>query len=438
MNISRLPGNLHHVALVVCLLFMVQLPLRAQTHFLPGFVVTAAGDTLNGFVNYKEWSINPTSFSFKVQANSPTVTELGLSDFRYLEIADREAYQYYLGPVTMNPVDLEKHTYLNTSTTGPVPLFLKVHVAGSFVNLLSYTDQLKTRYFIQTKEGSQPQELHYNMAFAPGSRTRVVEQKGYVGQLQHLAKSLDTNSSQLQRKIESAKYSENDLEKIILSMNGSEGRKDPVIKALKPKTRFFAGMALNSSAIEVERFIGLENAASNPASVRPRLAVGFDVFRNKYTQQFYLRMEFAATSANYHLENKVSNRNGYYNTYSYKVKQQTASFSPQLMYTLFNRGNFKHYLGLAASINLANYPENTHRIESYYNDGEARGEPAINEIRLPLKSFWPSYSIRTGVIVFKKLEISALYSPPTPLSEFSPISIKQQTFAVGANYLLHQ
>jgi hypothetical protein len=401
-------------------------------------VVTTAGDTLHGFINYKEWSTSPASFSFKERATSPTVMELGQSDIRYLEVTNVEAYQYYLGPVTMNPVDLERHTYLNTSTTEPIAIFLKVHVAGSSVDLLSYTDKLKTRYFIQLKNGSHPQELHFNRAFAPDSRTRVVEQKGYVGQLQHLAKTLDTNSPQLQRKIESAKYSENDLEKIILSMNGSEGRKDPVIKALKPKTRFFAGMALNSSSIKVERFIGLENTESNPASVMPRLAVGFDVFRNKYTQQFYLRMELAATSTNYHLENKVSNRNGYYNTYSYKVKQQTASLSPQLVYTLFNRGNFKHYLGLAASINLANYPENIHRIESYYNDGEARGAPAINEIRLPLKSFWHSYSIRTGVIILKKLEFTALYSPPTPLSEFSPISIKQQSFAVGVNYLLNQ
>ncbi len=376
----------------------------------------------------------PVSFTFKNQEKSKTTTEYGVADIQYLELTGIEAYQRYTGPITMNPVDLQRHTYLNTATREAETVFLKVHVDGSNVKLLSYTDQLKTRYFIQEKGEAQPQELYYNRSFAPGSESQIAEQKGYVGQLQFLANSLNTNSPKLQRAIASAHYEASDLEKIALTLNNNS-KETSSVKALKPATRFFLGPGLNQNIIKVTLYDGLENADSNKGAVTPRLALGFDVFRNKHIQRYYLRMELAATTADYHIENRLSSRFGYYNTYDYKVKQRSISISPQLIYTLFNTESIKVYVGAAVSMNLSNYPENIHRIESYYNDGASRAEPSVNDIALPLKKLWHSYGFRTGLILGKRVEITAMYNPPMLVSEFVLTRIKQQSLSVGMNYL---
>jgi hypothetical protein len=49
------------------LLFFFLLPFfsLAQTNYKPGYVVTLKGDTLRGFIDYKEWIKNPKYISFK-------------------------------------------------------------------------------------------------------------------------------------------------------------------------------------------------------------------------------------------------------------------------------------------------------------------------------------------------------------------------------------
>ncbi|WP_187262943.1 hypothetical protein [Pontibacter beigongshangensis] len=437
MNLSRFPGKLQQVALVTGLLLMMQLPLRAQTNFLPGFAVTTAGDTLRGFINYRETNNTPATFTFKSQEASNHTTEYSTGDIQYVEIIGIEAYRRYSGLITMNPTDLKRHAYLDIAPQ-EVTVFLKLHVEGGQVDLLSYTDQLKTRYFIQEKNGSKPQELYFSRSFTPGSNTQVMEQKGYVGQLQFLASKLKPDDARLQKSIASAQYAVSYLEKIILGINESGYGNAPSVKSLKPATRFYAGAALNASSIKVERSSALENADSNPISIMPILAVGFDIFRNKHTQKFYLRMELAATAANYQIQNKLHSQYGYYNAYSYKVNQRVLSLSPQVIYTTFSRDNFKHYLGLAASVNLAGYPENTYQIEYYYDDGTRRADPSINDITLSLMNFYYSYGIRTGVIIGSKFVIAAAYNPPALLSQFVTTRIRQQSFSLGLNYMIRQ
>jgi len=59
MNV-RIPFALLFSLFIICPLFI-----QAQSNYKPAYVVTVAGDTLQGLVDYKEWVQTPATFSFK-------------------------------------------------------------------------------------------------------------------------------------------------------------------------------------------------------------------------------------------------------------------------------------------------------------------------------------------------------------------------------------
>jgi hypothetical protein len=49
------------------LFFCLPLFSWAQSNYKQGRVVTLQGDTLRGYINYREWPYNPEEFAFKAQ-----------------------------------------------------------------------------------------------------------------------------------------------------------------------------------------------------------------------------------------------------------------------------------------------------------------------------------------------------------------------------------
>ena len=48
-------------------LFLLPLLSIAQANYKSGYVVTLKGDTLRGYINYKEWGRNPKDIDFKAR-----------------------------------------------------------------------------------------------------------------------------------------------------------------------------------------------------------------------------------------------------------------------------------------------------------------------------------------------------------------------------------
>ncbi|MGZ3814058.1 MAG: hypothetical protein ACXVJN_20060, partial [Mucilaginibacter sp.] len=51
------------------LFFLLPLISVAQSNYKPGYVVTLKGDTIHGFINYREWNKNPRQIAFKNDIN---------------------------------------------------------------------------------------------------------------------------------------------------------------------------------------------------------------------------------------------------------------------------------------------------------------------------------------------------------------------------------
>jgi len=88
------------------LLVMICGVLYSQSIFLPAYVIDKKGDTLNGFIDYRNWANNPTRISFREDLNSPVkfLTPIDVKEFG----VDNEIYVGVIVDTEMSPVDLNR------------------------------------------------------------------------------------------------------------------------------------------------------------------------------------------------------------------------------------------------------------------------------------------------------------------------------------------
>jgi hypothetical protein len=93
------------VGLLTCNLFQ----LSAQVNFLPGYVVSPKGDTLKGFIDYRNWENNPDRITFREKADGTPKT-YGPLDIRMFSVSNDQ----YFGAVVKvedSPDEVGKLTY---------------------------------------------------------------------------------------------------------------------------------------------------------------------------------------------------------------------------------------------------------------------------------------------------------------------------------------
>ncbi|WP_187262942.1 hypothetical protein [Pontibacter beigongshangensis] len=426
---------LKHFTSVMCLFLLCPFFIQAQSNYKPGFVVTTAGDTLQGFINYKEWGQNPITITFRQNADGGQEQIFDAGSSRYFEISGFEAYQSYEGPITMNPLDIQNLSTNSSTIVANATVFLKILEAGDKIAFLSYTDRIKARYFVQEQDGTSPQELYYNKYYvASTGKTQIIEQKGYIGQLQFLASKYGASSAKLTRDIESAAYRSYALQTIVNKLNGHAHPRPSTTSVTEKSTRFYAGLAIYSNTASIEGQNIMSNATHNKASMSPRVVVGADIFLNRHVQKMQFRIEASAGSAKYAI--KKTERSGSAVTeHTYGLSQQTATFSPQFIYNLYNTDQIKAYLGLGLQFNYSTYSDNTYHSQYSNPNIPYEYKPVTKKDYLVIEPLWVSYSIRSGLIINRKFELAAAYMPPVAVTRYVGYSLNLSSYAVGVNYL---
>jgi len=91
------------------LLCVVLLPTLsyAQSNYKAGYVVDLKGDTLKGFIDYREWQSNPNSINFKTSIADAKPHQYTPADITFFSINKLEAYISYTGPVSMDATDVD-------------------------------------------------------------------------------------------------------------------------------------------------------------------------------------------------------------------------------------------------------------------------------------------------------------------------------------------
>ena len=151
--ISRSLGSLVAIFLsVVC---------YSQSSYQEGFVVTKSGDSLRGWIDYRQWSKNPTAIKFKRDLASNNPTTYTVDDLALFEIVGRDRYLKAAVTKDMRPVEISELRYATdnvVSYTVSDTVFLRVLLEGK-ISLYELND--KKSHFYVREEGKDYLELMY-------------------------------------------------------------------------------------------------------------------------------------------------------------------------------------------------------------------------------------------------------------------------------------
>src|ERR1700760_4607439 len=89
-------------------LFLLPASLFAQSNYKTGYVLTLKGDTIHGFINYKEWDNNPTSISFKKSLNDNKVEHYTVDDITCFSLPGNASYQKFTGSISTAETNLAR------------------------------------------------------------------------------------------------------------------------------------------------------------------------------------------------------------------------------------------------------------------------------------------------------------------------------------------
>jgi hypothetical protein len=435
------------------ILSFLVLPLLAgaQNNYKKGLVITEQGDTLKGYINDRDWLENPEKISYKetLESNIDKVFDLGNSSF--FQIIGEDAYQKYTVSVSMDEINISKLNIGADTSKAIEKVFLKVLVDGCNVNLYSYTDDIKTRYYFWDKSTALPVELSYKLfyyirrisdpnkpSYLTNDIQKLVIRKNYIGQLNYLATQFGMNSKDLTRKINIAPYRNEELSEIIVQINGNDAINMCMISGSKEKSRllFFAGIILRRSSLnymEAKNCFTVNSGSDHKAYWSPAVGIGFDLALNTGSR-FYIREELVFSRDKLASSDQYSEPlNGYYEDYQYNLSQWNLTLSNGLNYNIYHASKMKGYIGAGIDVHFSRITTSKYRTHAYdlFNDDIYERTDI-----LPSWQNWITFPVKAGIIINSKFDINYTYRIPLSISGDGGFSKLVNVMEMGIAYFL--
>jgi hypothetical protein len=327
----------------------------AQSNYKPGYVVTLKGDTLHGFIDYREWSSNPNSIDFKTITTDSKSQEFTPKEISYFTINGMESYQRYSGLISMDATDLDHLGYSRDTSTRMAAVFFRILQKGSNLALYSYTDNLKARFYIGESPDYSPVALGYRLYYNRGSdiagqKGATVNENTYMKQLFALANKYQGLNNDLQWDIEHAGYNSDNILEVVSKINHiskAENKKNDALKG--PAFNLFIGAAVNINNTSTPDGSPFYNGGGRSyTSYLPAVSFGANFFANRSTRKLQFRLEAGIAESQF--------RSSYmlkvdpYIPFKASYDEVAFTFSPQIIYNFYNTENLKVYGGLGASL----------------------------------------------------------------------------------------
>ncbi len=153
----------------------------AQVNFRPGYVVTGAGDTLRGMIDFRKWETNPKNIRFKPGGSEEAVDYRPLS-IKMFKVEDEK----YVGAVVKVEISIRTTSNLNYKRDFEFrqdTTFLETLIDGEkslYVNKLSYSNE---NYYIRRNGHFELLQYKRFLRDVDGQSV-TAENKKFVGQLQ--------------------------------------------------------------------------------------------------------------------------------------------------------------------------------------------------------------------------------------------------------------
>ncbi|MGZ3750134.1 MAG: hypothetical protein ACXVAU_02590 [Mucilaginibacter sp.] len=402
----------------IALLTVLPFAIFAQSNYHEGYVLKNNGDTLKGFIDYREWDRTPKSIDFKTSKDSKEVLQFTPQTIRGFQITGMENYLSYTGLISMDRTRFPDLPDGLDTGKQQASIFLKQLATGSYITLFYHNDEKKARFFIAEKNGP-PVELVYHQYYT--NEKDIHEMPVYRGQLILYINKFNTGDKELLDKVGRVMYKETDLEQIVNEINGNDVKKT---QNKKSNTRFFVGAGINNT--QTQYYQADFQSPLSSATITPKISGGLDVFVNPNVQQFIFRVELSFSYIKTRFIYPVSS-SGPFDIYSFN--QYTASVTPQLLYNIYNKDNFKVYLDGGLAFNFSSYSN-----ASTINPAAGAIDP--NQQPYHLEPYWANFPVQAGVVINKKIEISFTYAAYAAYTQYQGLSIANRSACLGVKYLL--
>ena len=420
-----------HFLKLLLLIAIVPGFLMAQGNYKQGYILSLKGDTVKGYINYRDWNSNPTSILFKRGLYDAATEKYSVANAAGFGLYGIEYYSRYTGSISTDQTD---NSYLKTfiDTASRVDtVFLRVLTTGKNVTLYEYTDVIKTRYFISSAT-ELPTELIYHAYLAGGDRVQKI--RSFEQQLQALATTYRPQSTKIIDDIATADYTASSLKKIVLEINGSTGTTATgklFIAKDQDGVRFFAGAGVNYANVH---FIGANDFTTVAAStsIFPEINLGADIYFNKEVGNLLIRttLNLTGNTANF---NYNSGGSFPYNTVL-KFDQYIIELQPQLLYNIYNTAALKFYVSAGGGVNFASYKN-----EQYYrvNPNGTITSTSLLSVGQPFEPRGAYFNLVTGlgVVLNNKIDIYAGYLPSITFDNEVNYGTQYSSIHAGLHYV---
>jgi hypothetical protein len=408
-------------------LFFISFLSFSQANYKKALVVTSQGDTLRGYINYREWNYNPEEFSFKSQPADGQSRLFTPQTARYVSLEGYEAYEAHRVAISLDEVAPSRLKEGPDTSKTVATVFLKLLLKGNLVNLYLYKDSQKERFYFLEKGAVTPEELGYKVYLV---NTDIATSPIYRQQLSALAVRHQVFT--LTQKIQAATYNRTHLMQIIGKLNGSTDTSIAKTLEKAPGIRWFGSAGVNYATFVYhgEDEIMIDKLSEHgfylfkdqiiTHSYLPRFSVGADAYLHPAVQRFVIRGELTVAPARSEVLTHFQHSN--YSTTKppqeqhnvYRLSLTTISAAPQVLVNAYNTDKLKWYLGAGSALNYRLVTRN--KLHRQRTDEETVVEESENDNFYEMQKLGLTLILRSGLMLHKKMDLSLLYIPASRLN----------------------
>ncbi|OQP46823.1 hypothetical protein A4H97_04680 [Niastella yeongjuensis] len=384
----------------IALLFLLGLCLQvsAQKNYQRGLVVLTNGDTLKGWIDYRNWHVNPTSFGFKQDSLGDNVRQFTTTDISFFQVAGDKYLKAFITK-DMLPVDFGNLASDSAENQQTDTAFLRVLVEGPVLNLYEVYD-FKPHYYIQDSTKSY-RELTYKCSWDEVNN-RVKTRNYFHSELIAYLTLQPRYDKKLTHQIEHMGYTDKEIAKAVAALNGLTGQSVPYVSNNNKKSlSFYAGAGAIYSTMTFSGDDPYLKAFDFDWKTTPAIMAGVELFSVRNFSELSFRLEVAYSSIGYKTDNLVKRSGSGTDTVHYEIKQRNFTPSATVLYHIVRKEKFRYYIGAQFAVNISRYPANALTAKHQYTT-----YPSKIDNYLQINNDWPVVNIKTGAIINRRWDVS--------------------------------
>lgn len=418
---------------IICLPILIVAPFLvfAQANYRPGYIINPKGDTVKGFVNYKDWDFNPDVVEFKkdLKGSRQAFTVHNIQAFGITTLA---AYQKAACNISLDETSASRLSSGRDTSFRVDTVFLKVLQRGPRVTLYSYTDEIKTRFYLGKAPSYVPEELVYRIYVGQNNAgdTKTMTEDTYKKVLFAIAAQYNVLDSKLTRDLQDAAYTRDALMPIVSVINGVSEADFERHNGEQGKASWYVKLAANIATTSSAATSGFTAGGGvSSTSVLPAAGIGLNFNPSPIGGRLEFRADLSIdpTRENALYTLKVSP----YGPARTSYNQTSILFCPQMIVDVYKSQNFNFHLGIGIGVSYSIFSGQYFESQNNSNNGFFPQEPFyFNHIN-------NAFLIKAGFTISNRWEVYFDYLTATSTTGGDYFYLSNQVTEIGLSYFFN-